>query len=220
LQEESLNRFDTLKIATQYWYGDPMVTTIIAVIFFLLLALFFILGFTLQKRLKERNLRRFFESIAREKGLTSKEQQILWDYSLKMERDPILVLEFKTPFERVIDFYIQNDPSPDEKMVSQIRRKLGFEIQSPFVPLITTKDIELFQNARMILPSNKTISIALHDKDERFMYWVVIDEEVNLAPNEEVKIMFVRQDDGIYSFTLPVQEIIREEGKTILKILS
>jgi len=218
LKEESLNSFDTLKIATQYWYGDPMVTTIIAVIFFLLLALFFILGFMLQKRLRERNIKRFFESFAKEKGLTSQEQKILWEYSRKMERDPILVLEFKAPFERVIDFYIKNDPSPNEKLVAQIRKKLGFEVQSPFVPLITTKDIEIFQNARMILPSNKTVSVALYDKDEHFMYWAVIDGDVELAPLDEVKIVFVRQDDGIYSFTLPVKEVIREGGKVIVKL--
>ncbi len=217
---EDISRFDTLKIATQYWHGDPTTTTMIVIIFFLALAIFFVAGFLLQKKLKEKNVRRYFETFAKERELTPEEMKILWEYSQKMERDPILVLEFKAPFEKVVDLYIQNDPHAKEELVKDMRKKLGFEVQSPFIPLITTKDIEIFQNGRMIFSNNRTISVALYDKDERFMYWLAVDGDMPLEvhPGESVKIVFVRQDDGIYSFELPIVDIYQESGKTVVKL--
>ena len=217
---ENLNRFETLKLATQYWHGDKTTTTMIAVIFFLALAIFFIAGFLLQKKLKQKNIKRYFETFAKERELTPEEIRILWEYSQKMDRDPILVLEFKAPFEKVIDLYIHEDPNPDENLVKDMRKKLGFEVQSPYVPLITTKDIEIFQNGRMIFSNNKTINVALYDKDERYMYWLAVDGDVPMGihPGESVKVVFVRQDDGIYSFELPIVDIYQESGKTIIKL--
>ncbi len=218
--QENLNRFDTLKLATQYWHGDETTTILIIVLFFLAIVLFFIIGTILQKRFKERNIQRYFETYAKERELTEKEKEILWEYAHKMERDPILVLEFKAPFEKVVDLYIHSDPNADENLVRSMRKKLDFEVQSPYIPLITTKDIEVFQNGRMIFSNNKAINVALYDKDEKYMYWLAIDGDIppSLHPGEYVKVVFVRQEDGIYSFELPVVEIIKETGKILIKL--
>ncbi len=220
MMQDNLSKFDTLKLATQYWQGDSTTTTLIVVLFFLALAIFFIAGFLLQKRLKAKHLRRYFETFAKERELTPQQIEILWHYSQQMERDPILVLEFKAPFEKVVDLYIHTDPHPDEELVRDMRKKLGFEVQSPYIPLITTKDIEIFQNGRMIFANNKAINVALYDKDERYMYWLAVDGDLPLSvhPGEVVKVVFVRQDDGIYSFEQPITEIAREGGKTIIKL--
>ena len=213
------SKFDTLKLATKYWGGDTSVTTLVAILFFLILTIFFVAGFIFQKKLREKNVRKYFIKYAKERDLTDNEIEILWNYSQKMDRDPILVLEFKAPFEKVIDLYIKNDPNADEEMIKDMRKKLGFEIASPYIPLVTTKDIELFQNARMIFANAKAISIALYDKDERYMYWLVVDN--NLPPSigvgEYVKVMFIRPEDGIYTFESPIEEIIKDGGKTIVK---
>ncbi len=218
--QENLNRFDTLKLATQYWQGDSTTTTLIAVIFFLALVIFLLGGFLLQKKFKERNIRRFFESFAKERELTDQEIEILWEYAHKMERDPMLVLEFKAPFEKVVDLYIQTDPEADESLVQDMRKKLGFEVQSPYVPIVTTKDIEIFQNGRMIFANNKAVDVALYDKDERTMSWLVVDSDLPLSihPGEVVKVVFVRQEDGIYTFEQPIAQIVKEGGKIIVKI--
>ncbi|BCD68371.1 flagellar brake protein [Nitratiruptor sp. YY09-18] len=218
--QENLSRFDTLKLATQYWHGDETTTKLIVVLFILALIIFFIAGFYMQKRMRERNLKRYFVTFAKEKELTDEEIKILWDYSHKMERDPILVLEFKAPFEKVIDIYIKENPNADENIIKDMRRKLDFEVLSPHVPLVTTKDIEIFQNGRMIFANNKSINVALYDKDEKFMYWVAIDNDVpaDVHPGEYVKIVFIRNEDGIYTIEVPIAEILRDNGKTLIKL--
>ncbi|BCD61879.1 hypothetical protein NitYY0826_C0742 [Nitratiruptor sp. YY08-26] len=218
--QENLSRFDTLKLATQYWHGDETTTILIVVLFFLAIVLFFIIGTILQKRLKEKNIQHYFDIYAKERELNEREKETLWKYAHKMERDPMLVLEFKAPFEKVMDLYIKTDPHPDEELVRSLRKKLDFEVVSPYIPLITTKDIEVFQNGRMILSNNKALDVALYDKDEKYMYWLVIDGDLPLSthPGEYVKIVFIRQDDGIYSFEQPIAEILKESGKTIIKI--
>ncbi len=213
------SKFDTLKLATKYWGGDASITTLIAVLFFLVITIFFVAGFFFQKKLREKNVKKYFIKYAKERDLSDDEIEILWTYSQKMDRDPILVLEFKAPFEKVIDLYIKSDPNADEEMIKDMRKKLGFEIASPYIPLVTTKDIELFQNARMIFANAKAINIALYDKDERYMYWLVVDN--NLPPTitvgEYVKVMFIRPEDAIYTFESPIEEISKDGGKTIVK---
>ena len=217
--QENLSGFDTLKLATQYWHGDQTTTILIIILFFLAAITFFILGTLLQKKIKEKNLKHYFDMYAKEQELNEKEKEILWEYAKKMERDPILVLEFKAPFEKVVDLYIHSDPNADENLVRDMRKKLDFEILSPYIPLITTKDIEIFQNGRMIFPNNQSVNVALYDKDERYMYWLVIDGTLpsSIQPGEQVKVIFLRQEDGIYSFELPIADIIKEGNKTIIK---
>ncbi len=218
--QENLSRFDTLKIATQYWYGDPVTTSLIIGLFLLALIIFFVAGFMLQKKLREKNIKRYFVNFAKERELNDREIAVLWEYSHEMDRDPILVLEFKAPFEKVVDLYIKNDPHADERLVKDMRKKLGFEVLSPYVPLVTSKDIEIFQNGRMIFANNKAINVALYDKDERYMYWLAVDGDLPslVQPGEYVKVVFVRSEDGIYSFELPIAEIMHDGGKTIIKL--
>ncbi len=218
--QENLSRFDTLKIATQYWYGDPVTTSLIIGLFLLALIIFFVAGFMLQKKLREKNTKRYFINYAKELELSDRQIQILWEYSNKMDRDPILVLEFKAPFEKVIDQYVKSDPHADEALIKDMRKKLGFEVQSPYVPLVTSKDIELFQNGRLIFANHKAINVALYDKDERSMYWLAVDNDVpaNVHKGEYVKLIFVRNEDGIYTLELPILDIVRENGKTLIKL--
>ena len=217
---ENLNRFETLKLATQYWHGDEETSTIIIVSFLLIFIILLAGGFLLQRYLKLKNAKLFFVKFAKNKGLNDKEIEVLWSYAIKMERDPMLVLEFKAPFEKVVDLYIKTDPAPDEALIQDIRKKLDFIIQSPYVPLITTKDIEVFQNGRMIFSNNKAINVALYDKDERYMYWLAVDNDFpnEIVVGETVKVVFVRNEDGIYTVTLPIVEIIKEDGKTLIKL--
>ena len=218
MQESS--KFETLKLVIQYWNSESTSAYIILFLFFALLILFFFIGILFQKKLRQNNLKRYFINFAKEKNLTKREIEILWNYSQKMDRDPILVLEFKAPFEKIIDLYIKNDPDADENIVKDLRKKLGFEVQSPYVPLVTTKDIEIFQNGRMIFSNNYAINVALYDKDEWYMYWLAIDNDVpaNIQPGEHVKVVFVRNEDGIYSFELPIADIIEDGKQTIIKI--
>ncbi len=217
---EQINRFETVKLATKYWHGDEQTSTLIIALFILTFIVLLVGGFLLQRHLKKKNAKSFFVKFAKNKDLTDREIEILWEYAQKMERDPMLVLEFKAPFEKVVDLYIKTDPQADEKLVQDIRQKLDFVIHSPYIPLITTKDIEVFQNGRMIFSNNKAINVALYDKDERHMYWLAVEDDMpsNVVPGELVKVVFVRNEDGIYTITLPIAEIMKEQGKTLVKL--
>ncbi len=195
-------------------------TFIIFALLIIAILLFFSLAGMVRVYIRNRKIKESFFREAIERGLTEEEAEILWTYSQKLGRDPFLSLEFKAPFEKVVDLYLKTDPDAKEELVTQMRQKLGFDYIPYFVPLTCTKDIELFQPAKLFLPGGQKADIALFDKDEKFMYWAIIDE-TPLPPTlagETVKIQFIRKGDGIYTLEGRVEEIIRENGKNILKI--
>ncbi len=201
-------------------FPEPTATTVFA--FILLLVSFvltlILLGF-LRSYIKAKKMKGYFFREALERGLTEEETGILWDYSLRLGRDPFLTLEFKAPFEKVVDLYLKTDLNPKEKLVQEMRVKLGFDYVPYFVPLVSTKDIELFQPARLYTSEGESFDVSLFDKDERFMYWAVVDERrVPNPKGEKVTISFVRKGDGIYKVEEEVVDTFKEEGKQVLKL--
>jgi c-di-GMP-binding flagellar brake protein YcgR len=201
-------------------FPEPTVATILT---FILLVVCFVLVLVLlgllRSYFKSRKMKEYFFREAMERGLTEEETEILWNYSLKLGRDPFLSLEFKAPFEKVVDLYLQIDPEPKENLIQRMRSKLGFDYVPYFVSLVSTKDIELFQTARLYTPEGKGFDISLFDKDERFMYWAVVDE--NRVPNlkgGKVSISFIRKGDGIYKIEGEISDIFEDNGRQILKI--
>ncbi len=194
-------------------------TVIVFILILAVLILSLILIGLLREYLKTKKLREYFFKEAYERGLSEKEAQILWEYSIKLGRDPFLALEFKAPFEKVVDLYLKTDPEADEKLIQDMRSKLGFDYVPYFVPLVSTKDIELFQPAKLYTQTKESFEIALFDKDEKFMYWAVIDKKrIPNLTGQKVTISFVRKGDGIYKFEGVVEEVFVDNGKTVLKI--
>ncbi len=216
---EGTSRYETVKLATQFWNKDSELTIIIAIAFFIGFIIFFIAGFFYQKYRKEKKVKDYFIHYALERDLNENQIKILWNYALKMGRDPMVVLEFKAPFEKVIDLYLKEHLDADEKLIQDMRKKLGFEIVSPYVPLVTTKDIELFQNAT-IIHNNRSYNATLYDKDERYMYWLLSSDSgpVNLNIGDTIKLIFIRKDDAIYTIILPIEDIQNDSNKILIKL--
>ncbi len=170
--------------------------------------------------LHEKHRKKLFIDSAKALGLTEKEAEILWEYAQEVERDPFLVLEFKAPFEKVVQKYIEENPNFDEHLIKDMRRKLGFDEVPEGLPLISTKDIELFQTGNLIAGKGKILPVALYDKDEKYMYWYLIDQKppFPFKPGDKVKIRFLRTEDGMYTFEGIVEDILEEDGKYIVKI--
>ncbi len=194
------------------------------ILLFILLALAIILTLILigllREFLRKKRLKESFFKEAYERELTQEEAQILWEYSIKLGRDPFLALEFKAPFEKVVEIYLQESPNPKEELIKDMRIKLGFDYVPYFIPLVSTKDIDLFQSGKMYLPDGRKYEVALFDKDERFMYWAVIDKN---TPREEllgkkITISFIRKGDGIYKFEGEVVKTFTENGKLVVQI--
>ncbi|TCK03868.1 flagellar brake protein [Phorcysia thermohydrogeniphila] len=193
-------------------------TLLIFVLLIVAFLLFIMLAGLIREYLKEKKLRISFFKEASEKGLTEEEATTLWTYSRKFGRDPFLALEFKAPFERVVDFYLKNAPNPKEELVQDMRMKLGFDYIPYFVPLTSTKDIELFQTAKLYISDKRRYEIALFDKDERYMYWTLLEPVAGGKElvGVEAKITFIRKGDGIYTFKEVIEKTSYENGKLIL----
>jgi len=217
---ETLSRFETLKLAAEHWTQTDLTTILIIVFFILGVMVVLVGGILLQKIVKSKNIHNYFFSYARERGLSDKETKILWEYSQKMGRDPLLVLEFKSPFEKVVDLYIRTDPNADEELVQDMRKKLGFNIVHHFIPLAISKDIEMFQNGKMIIDGKQAVDVALYDKDEKFMYWLLIDvrSREGLTPGTPVKITFLRKNDAIYNLESNILEVLQEGNNIVVKL--
>ncbi len=196
-------------------------TIVLLIVFFVLLFILGILVFIIAGNRIKRNIRyKFFYKYAKEKELTDKQINILWRYSQLLDRDPFLTLEFKAPFEKVVNEYITRNPNANEELVKEMREKLGFDIVPEIVPIIVTKDISLFQNGKIITPEGKSYDVVLFEKDERFMYWMLIDTNGKppISVGEVIKLSFVRKNDAIYSITVPVQDILKDENRLIVKL--
>jgi len=217
---ETLSRFETLKLAAEYWTQTDLTSILIIVFFILGVIIILIGGILLQRIIKSKNIHSYFFNYAKEKGLTDKEAKILWEYSQKMGRDPLLVLEFKSPFEKVVDLYIKSDPNAKESLVQDMRKKLGFNVVYNFIPLSLSKDIEMFQNGKMAIDGKQTFDVALYDKDEKYMYWLLIDikSREGLKPGLPIKVTFLRKGDAIYNFESTILEIIQEGHNIIVKL--
>ncbi|WP_022847754.1 hypothetical protein [Desulfurobacterium sp. TC5-1] len=187
----------------------PVASTSYVIVFILLILVFALFLFTVavvKKFFEKRRYRASFFKEAMDKGLSEKEAEILWEYSVKEGRDPFLTLEFKVAFEKVVDFYLHTAPDADEEIVRSMREKLGFDAVPFFVPLVSTKDIELFQPARVELADGYSADVALFDKDERYMYWAFTDPfPMNrIKTGDEVTFVFIRKADAIYKLLFPI----------------
>ncbi|NPA16137.1 MAG: PilZ domain-containing protein [Aquificae bacterium] len=196
-----------------------IVAVIIVLLIFALVAFFLIFWEKFEEFISKRYLKRLFFRNGENYGLTKTELEILWKYSQKLHKDPFLVLEYKSPFEKVIQAYIEDDPNYNENLIKSMRQKLGFDKIPPFMPLISTKDIELFQTGTLIF-ENRVFPVALYDKDERFMYWYIIDRKppFPFKVGDTVKIRFTREDDAVYIIEGKIQDMYEEDGKFIIKL--
>ncbi len=212
--EDKVAAIKSFKAATETQTTDLLI--VIFLILFLILTFLVILNF--RKALKQKFMKKLFMKTIKERALPTKAGEILWKYSTKLGRDPFLSLEVKASFEKVIDQYIQEEPDYDEELIKNMRKNLGFDYIPSFIPLTSTKDIEIFQSGK-ISYDGRSADVALYDKDEKFMYWMLMDNK-NLPDlkKKTVKLQFLRRDDAIYILEGKVEEVFTENGKVILKI--
>ncbi|WP_457640782.1 flagellar brake protein [Persephonella sp.] len=216
MNERSRTAIESFRQAT-----EQDITSILILIFIILAVLFlFLLGFYFRKSIKNKLMKKLFIRNLKEKNIPEKGGEIIWKYSRKLGRDPFLALEFKAPFEKVISLYVEENPNYDEELIKTMRKKLGFDICPSFVPLSSTKDIDIFQSGKVTTENKEVFNAAVYDKDEKFIYWYLIDVYSNLPhlKGKNVRITLLRRGDAIYKITSNVIDVYVETGKTILKL--
>ena len=169
---------------------------------------------------KDLDKRKFFK-LAFSKGLSKEEASFLYFITSKLKKDPLLILRFKPAFEKLIYQYVNSVEKYNDEFIGKIREKLKFNRVSKFAPLMTTKDIEPLQKARIVILQNMlSLDALLHDKDEKYMHWHLSDID-KVHPefiDADVEATFIRQDDGIYKFESKVDDVYMENGKVLLKV--
>ncbi len=202
-------------------WGPPEASELLLALVAILIPFVLTIGyFYVKEKLREIKRKDLFFNYAQKRGLTKEEIEIIWKYSQALGLDPYLVVDHKIPFEKVMDYYLEHDPNADPDIVSRLRNKLGLTTLPPYVPLSTTKDIELYQTGELYFKdSTDKIPVGLIDKDEFYMYWATDKKHPRLRQGEKVNIKFLRKKDGYYILkNLTIEDIINEGFRIILKI--
>ncbi|MDQ7056737.1 MAG: PilZ domain-containing protein, partial [Persephonella sp.] len=95
---------------------------IIVILIFILIGFFLVFWEKFEEFLSKRYLKKLFYRNGENYGLTKRELDILWEYSYRLNKDPFLVLEYKSPFEKVVHAYVQNNPQYNENLIKSMRK--------------------------------------------------------------------------------------------------
>ena len=207
---------DAFRRTTQQGVTIEGILLVIFLFSFIVLSL--VISYKLKIYFEEHRLKKLFLDYAKSIGLSENESEIIWETSQKINRDPYLALEVKQTFEKIVDYYIKTHPDFDENKIRHMRKVLGFDYVPPFIPLTSTKDIELYQSA-VLISDKGSFNITLVDKDERYMYWAILDSvPVRLSKGDQVKINFLRTDDAFYTIEEKIEDIYKDKNRYIIKI--
>lgn len=213
-------RFDTVVEAAKYMAPTDTLSFVIIFLFFVFLIAIFVGGHFFSKLMAQKQLKDHFFRLAEERGLDPDQSEMLWKMSREKESDAALMLEYKAPFEKAVDHYVHVHEDADERYIARMRKKLGYDKMPSFVPLMHSKDIDLYQGAKMKLAPGRIADAILHDKDERFMYWLLHDVESprGITASNIVRVTFLRDGDAIYNFEAPVQAVLEDRGRVVVKL--
>ncbi len=214
---EAQGGFDTFIEATRYLFRGPSPREIlILVIVFSIFSLSIVIPFIYIKISKKREIKRIFFSHAKDYDLSEEEAELMWKYASRLPINPLLVFEKKVIFEKVVDEIVRNGNPEEIKMIPVIRMKLRYNTLPWFIPLSTSRDIDIYQTGTLIIGEYKSDAY-VYDKDEEFIYIALISS-VPVKAGDKVKFFFIRENDARYSFEGKVEKIFTEMGRTVIAI--
>ena len=209
--------FDRFVEATRYMFRGPSPQEIF--IFLVVFSLFLVmvsLPLIYLSYQRKKTLRNIFFSRAKDYDLTEYETEMLWKYVSNMGVNPTLIFESKTFFEKVVSKVVEGGNREEIKTVPSIRTKLRYDTVPWFIPLTTTKDIDLYQTGTVII-GNTHIDAYVYDKDEEFLY-IALLEPYPIKVGERITFFFIRENDARYSFEAIVDQVFTENERTIIAI--
>ncbi len=207
--------WDTLVEATRYWRGPSAEEVLL---FFAVLTVIVVLIITpylwgRYKRFKE--IEALFFERGRSLGLTREEIALLWRYAKDLPYDPQMVFENKPLFERIVTKIVK-DKLGEVHLIPSIRAKLRFDTVPWFLPITTTRDIDLYQTGKIVV-DGVYVEAAVWDKTETELHIVVLGalpRTVNVG--ERVRFHFVRENEGRYSFESIVKDKYMEGDRLVI----
>ncbi len=208
--------FETFREATRYMFRSPSLSDVLFVVLLFSLAVGFliVLPYIWSRYRAKIDLKKDFFNTGRSLGLEKEEINLLWKCA-NVTKEPIKILQTKAVFERCISKLVKEDASKIE-MVSQLRKKLRFDSLPWFLPLSSTKDIDLYQTG-FITYENNAYGSAVWEKNELELHIAMLDTPLRpVQPGEKVKFSFLREGDGRYYFQGNVLRTYRDGTKLVV----
>ncbi len=209
--------FDTFIEATRYMFRGPSPREIL--IFIIVtgtLVVIVAVPFFYLRWERRRRLKRLFFLRARDFDLTEDEAELLWKYATRFPLNPTVIFENKVFFEKVVDQIVKSGDPNEIRLIPSIRSKLRYDTLPWFIPLSTTRDIDLYQTGVLMVDSQRTEAYVF-DKDEEFIYLAVIGT-ISVKEGDEVKFFFVRDNDARYNFSGRVEKVFTEMGRIVIAL--
>ncbi|RUM30725.1 MAG: hypothetical protein DSY42_04100 [Aquifex sp.] len=209
--------FDTFIEATRYLSRGPSPQEILILIVVSSVFISLVIIPVIYMKLKEKTkVKVFFLSRAKDFDLTLEEAELLWKYLKTFPINPNLIFENKALFEKVVDKIVKNGDPEEIKLISAIRMKLRYSSLPWFIPLTTTRDIEVYQTGHIVI-RNQKVEAYVFDKDEEHIY-IALLEPADVKVGDKIEFLFLRENDGRYSFEGTVDRIFMEMGRIVLAI--
>jgi c-di-GMP-binding flagellar brake protein YcgR len=175
-----------------------------------------VLPYAVSKYLASRSARREFEVVGKQMGLNEEEIALLYKCASTL-KEQNRVFYSKYVFERCVGKIVK-ERSDNIPIIVSIRKKLKFENLPWFLPLATTRDIEVYQTG-FVSYKGKSYGAAVWEKTEEDLKIAILDRTPEFPqPGDRVKFSFLREDDGRYYFEVEVLNTYLEGGKVILVV--
>ncbi|MCS6998569.1 MAG: PilZ domain-containing protein [Aquificaceae bacterium] len=208
--------FETLREATKYMFETPSLSDVLFVLsgFSLAVGLLIALPYWWSKHRAKLERKKEFFTAGKTLGLSEGELSLLWGCA-RVVKEPIKALQNKAVFEKCVNKLVREDLSRIES-ISQIRKKLRFDSLPWFLPLTTTKDIDLYQTG-FVTFEKLAYSSAVWEKSELELHLALLDlPKEEIKAGSRVKFSFIREGDGRYYFQGEVLRTYQEGSKLIL----
>ncbi len=208
--------WDTLIEASRYMFQGPSpkeiaIFFIVLIITFLVISIPYIWG----KISHMKEVERAFFMRGKSLGLTEEEIRLLWKYARKFPYDPQMVFENKPLFEKIVSRIIQEN-TEGVRLIPSIRAKLKFDTIPWFIPITSTRDIDLYQTGKLVI-DGVFVDAAVWDKTETELHIVVLQALPRpVRTGEKVKFHFIRENEGRYSFETVVKDKYTEGDRLVL----
>jgi len=208
-------RFETFKEATKYMF-EPSLQDIIISLFglFASISVLILLPYFISKYIKSNMLKREFKVVGESFGLEEEEINVLYECARNLS-EPSKLFHSKYVFEKCAGKLIKKN-SENIPIIVSVRKKLKFEHLPWFLPLSTTRDIELYQTGFISYKGN-SYSAAVWEKTEKELHIAILDRLEDIPEvGKKISFSFLREDDGRYYFQEEVLNTYLEGSKIVL----
>ncbi|WP_448584077.1 flagellar brake protein [Thermocrinis sp.] len=195
---------------------QPSLQDIIIVLFglFSSILVLIVLPYFVSKYIKSNIAKKEFKVVGESFGLGEEEINVLYECARNLS-EPNKLFYSKYVFEKCAGKLVKEN-SENIPIIVSARKKLKFEHLPWFLPLSTTRDIELYQTG-FISYKGKSYGSAVWEKTEKELHIAILDRLEDIPkPGEKIKFSFLREDDGRYYFQEEILNTYFESNKIVL----